>query len=255
MVTQPLCSQYCAKSSPAHLACAISFSWCGNTRSSPPQWMSNAAPEVELGHRRAFEVPARTAAAPRRRPRRLARLLGLPQREVARDRACLRPRSRPGARRRACARTALPYSRVAADVEVDVPARGVRVAVVDEALHHLDHLRDVAGGPRLDGRRQHAQLVDRPSEGPLERRGPLPPRPARLGGLVQDLVFDVRDVADERDVVVVGEQPAPQHVECDAAAYVADMGVALHRGATQVHRCVSRGQRNEVTQGPRLGVE
>ncbi len=24
--------------------CAISFSWCGNVRSSPPPWMSNSAP-------------------------------------------------------------------------------------------------------------------------------------------------------------------------------------------------------------------
>lgn len=44
MVTQALCTQYLANSSPKALACAISFSWCGKIRSSPPPWMSNAGP-------------------------------------------------------------------------------------------------------------------------------------------------------------------------------------------------------------------
>ena len=44
IVTQPLCIQYCANPSPAALDCARSFSWCGNTRSSPPPWMSNVGP-------------------------------------------------------------------------------------------------------------------------------------------------------------------------------------------------------------------
>jgi hypothetical protein len=42
--TSPLCSQYLAKPYPAPRACAISFSWCGNTRSSPPPWMSKVSP-------------------------------------------------------------------------------------------------------------------------------------------------------------------------------------------------------------------
>src|SRR6478736_2400727 len=43
-VTQPLCTQYFAKSSPKALAWAISFSWCGKIRSMPPPWMSKALP-------------------------------------------------------------------------------------------------------------------------------------------------------------------------------------------------------------------
>lgn len=44
MVTQPLCTQYLANSSPYALAWAISFSWCGKIRSMPPPWMSKAEP-------------------------------------------------------------------------------------------------------------------------------------------------------------------------------------------------------------------
>ncbi len=44
MVTQPLCTQYRANSSPKPRAWAISFSWCGKIRSMPPPWMSKAAP-------------------------------------------------------------------------------------------------------------------------------------------------------------------------------------------------------------------
>lgn len=44
IVTQALCTQYCAKSSPKALAWAISFSWCGKIRSMPPPWMSKAVP-------------------------------------------------------------------------------------------------------------------------------------------------------------------------------------------------------------------
>ena len=42
--TRPLCSQYRANPSPADRDWAISFSWCGKIRSSPPPWMSNVAP-------------------------------------------------------------------------------------------------------------------------------------------------------------------------------------------------------------------
>lgn len=44
MVTQALCTQYCANASPKALAWAISFSWCGKIRSRPPPWMSKAEP-------------------------------------------------------------------------------------------------------------------------------------------------------------------------------------------------------------------
>ena len=44
VVIQALCIQYVANGCPAARDCACSFSWCGNCRSMPPPWMSNAAP-------------------------------------------------------------------------------------------------------------------------------------------------------------------------------------------------------------------
>src|SRR6187200_3568327 len=43
---KPLCIQKFAItfSSNAQQVCAISFSWCGNTRSMPPPWMSKVSP-------------------------------------------------------------------------------------------------------------------------------------------------------------------------------------------------------------------
>ena len=45
-VSMPLCSQNRAKVRPpwAHSLWAISFSWCGNCRSTPPAWMSMVSP-------------------------------------------------------------------------------------------------------------------------------------------------------------------------------------------------------------------
>ena len=45
MFRKPLCSQYFAKPGPlAPTLWAISFSWCGNSRSMPPPWMSKVSP-------------------------------------------------------------------------------------------------------------------------------------------------------------------------------------------------------------------
>jgi hypothetical protein len=50
----------------------------------PPPWMSKLLAEQLRRHRRAFDVPAGPAPAPRRFPRRLAGLGRLPQHEVER---------------------------------------------------------------------------------------------------------------------------------------------------------------------------
>ncbi len=45
--TIPLCIQMRASGSPRPASvCAISFSWCGNTRSEPPPWMSKSSPRI-----------------------------------------------------------------------------------------------------------------------------------------------------------------------------------------------------------------
>ena len=44
--SMPLCIQIRANGRPTARDCAISFSWCGNTRSSPPPWIKNSGPSV-----------------------------------------------------------------------------------------------------------------------------------------------------------------------------------------------------------------
>src|SRR6185312_3103289 len=109
------------------------------------------------------------------------------------------------------------------DVEVDVAgpvAGGVSVTALDQPLDQLDHLRDVAGRTRLvrgledvDGRVGGVELA-------LEVVRVLPPRPAGLGRLREDLVVDVGHVADVRDLIAAAHQPPPQHVESDLRAHV-----------------------------------
>jgi hypothetical protein len=144
--------------------------------------------------------------------------------------------------------------RQAQHIEIHVAVRGIGMVLVDQPLYELDHLGDVSGGAGFGRRRQHTQRVIGRGERALERGSPLPPRPAGVGGLVEDLVVDVGDVADEGDVVAVGGQPATQHVEGDAAANVPDMGQALHRRTAQVDGGVPWAQRHEFTYGTSHGV-
>ena len=141
---------------------------------------------------------------------------------------------------------------VAQHVEVDVaaaPYTWVGAAHLDQPLDQLHHLRDVAGSPRFDRRREDAQRVVGGGERALEGRGPFPPRPVSRSGLVQDLVVDIGDVADERDVTAARRQPASQDVEGHPAAHVTDVGQTLHGGAAQVDGDVAGPQRHEITHG------
>ena len=82
----PLCIQTRASGRPrAASVWAISFSWCGKTRSDPAAVDLEVDAEDLLGHRRALDVPARPPLAPGRRPARVLALLArLPEREVLR---------------------------------------------------------------------------------------------------------------------------------------------------------------------------
>ena len=164
--------------------------------------------EVLLRHRGALDVPAGTARAPRRRPGgggRLGLLLpALPEREVAR--VALAARVGVAGRLHVVDLLVreLAVLRPRAHVEVDVAGAvlgGVRVAAHDQLGDQLDHLRGVAGGAGLVRRRQHVDRGQRLVELAVHGVGDVEPRPALLLGLGQDLVVDVGDVADERDVV------------------------------------------------------
>src|SRR5215510_5041277 len=71
---KPLCIQVLAMTGvwKAQRDCAISFSWCGNTRSMPPPWMSKVWP-------RCFHDIAEHSMC---QPGRPARLRRLPQHEI-----------------------------------------------------------------------------------------------------------------------------------------------------------------------------
>jgi hypothetical protein len=134
--------------------CAISFSWCGKTRSSPPPWMSKVSPRLAR-HRGALDVPAGAAGAPRAVPGGLAGLAAFHSAKSAGSR--------------------LPLSVVAAAQLVDLlPGqlavlgegldarttrcrRPVGVAAVDQRLDHREDLGDVLAHPRLQVGRQQAE--------------------------------------------------------------------------------------------------
>ena len=164
-------------------------------------------PDAEqlLGHRRALDVPARAPAAPGRVPGGvLALLRGLPEREVHRvllevralDALALVHRVERAVRE-------LAVVLVAAHAEVDVAARRIGAAVVDQRLDQLDDRPDRRAGERLVVGPAEPQAVGVGEVrrghllGELRARDPQRPR-----GVV-DLVVDVGDVRDQRDRVAL----------------------------------------------------
>ena len=141
-----------------------------------------------------------------------------------------------------------------AHVEVDVAAGRVRVVAVDQPPHQRDHLGDVPGRPGLVRRRQAAQRVVRPGEGALVAHGQLPVRDVLVAGVVDDLVVDVGDVADEGDDVAAVLEPAAQHVEGEPGADVPDVRRGLDGGAAQVDADPAGDERHEVAHRPGGGV-
>src|SRR5690606_35672465 len=141
-----------------------------------------------------------------------------------------------------------------APVGAAVAARCVRVALVDEAGHELDHLGDVPGGPRLDGGRQAAERVVRPREVPVVALGDDEPGHAFLGGHANDLVVDVGDVPAEPHVISEVRQPAPKHVEINARPDMSDVWRSLHGGTAQVYRHSAWFDRYEFADRTRAGV-
>jgi hypothetical protein len=210
--------------------------------------------QVLVRHRRALQVPAGAAAAPRGLPVGLARLGRLPHREVARV-AFAGDAVLGGLAQVVDVLVGqLEIVRVRAHVEVDAAVGLVRVTALDQPAHHLDHLGDVAGRPRFVRRREAAECAVAVVERALVLVADRPPRAALVTGLGDDLVVDVRDVADERDVVAAVFEPAAEDVEVQARADVADVRGGLHGGTTEVDRDTARCERGEVANLPGAGV-
>ena len=217
--------------------------------------------EVLAGHRRALDVPAGATRTPGGRPGRCLRLglllPPLPEREVAGVALAARVGVGRGLHVVDALAGQLAVGRPRQHVEVDVAGpvvRGVRVATPDQLADQLDHLRDVTGGGRFVGRRQHVERGVRPVELAAHDVGEVVPGPALLGGLQQDLVVDVGDVADEVDLVAAGDQPSPQHVEVHRGAHVTDVGLRLHGEAAHVDARPTLLEGDEVAHLPRGGV-
>ncbi len=200
MRTKAWCSQWRTNGTPAAPSdCAISFSWCGKIRSSPPPWRSNGWPRYLIAHRRALDVPARTPRTPRALPRRLARLRGLPEREVERVALALvdldaRARHHvvePALRELAVARELT-------DGEVDVAVRRVGEAALLELPRSARASRRCARwrAARASGATQPSPMTSSlkgadVALGELARGDPL------LLRALDDLVVDVGEVAHE----------------------------------------------------------
>ncbi len=208
--------------------------------------------EVLLGHRRALDVPARAAASPRRLPPRvLARLRRLPEREVTRvllQVARLLRDHVVEVRAREDAVLGEPR-----DAEVDVAARLVREAAVDELLDQRHDLGDRLGGERLRVRPSEAERTG-VLEVPL-RRGAreLGARDSLAARRVVDLVVHVRHVLDERDVVPLEREPASKPEEDDVRSRVPDVDPLVDGRAADVH-ADRPWRRRKLLLGPRERV-
>ena len=219
-------------------------------------------PEILARHRRALQVPARTPEAVWRGPGRARRLTGLralPQGKVARvvlaSGVCILGRRHvlePLVGQ-------LAIRGPGADIEIHVCGAiggGIGMPLLDQHPHQLDHLRDVAGGTRLIGRRQHAQGLERRARQPLVAIGQGEPVLAAGCGLGEDLVVDIGDIAHQRHgIPMPAHQPAPQDVEGDGEADVSDVRRSLRGQATDIDADLAWRHGHEVTQLTVGGIE
>ena len=224
--------------------------------------MSKLRAEVPLRHRRAFDVPARSAVSPRTRPRcrfRLVVFAALPQREIAGVTLGARVGVGGGLHVVDALTCELAVGRPALHVEVDVAglvAGDVGVPGVDESADEVLHLRDARRRTRLVGGRPHAQRRVARGELELEPVGQCPPLLRTAFGLRgrridEDLVVDVGHVAHEGHVVATMREPAAKDVVDERRPQVPDVRRRLHRGSADVHADRAIGDGAEVTE--RLG--
>ena len=144
---------------------------------------------------------------------------------------------------------------VFAHVEVDAPVAHVGEARVEDFLHQLDLLDDVARGMGLDAGGQHpegfhGQVV---AVGVVlcHLHGLQLLQTGFLGNLVLAFVGIVFQMAHVGDIAHIAHfipyvaQVAEEDVEGDGGAGMTQMGVAVHRGAAHIHAHISGRQRLE----------
>ena len=216
-----------------------------------------AVAEQFARHRRAFDVPARTAPAPRAVPSRKIGARRLPQDEVHRillERRHLDAGARDhvvdGAPREAA------VFRIGAHAEQHMALGLVGMAARDQRRDHLHHLRNVvrrAGRVvRLEGAEQR-HVLDEPPLGLFGDLRDLPPRLPRPG---VDLVVHVGEVAHIGDAfwAVDAAQKPVQRVEHHHGPGVAEMCPVVDGRTADVHAHVVRIEGIERLLAPRLRV-
>ena len=122
------------------------------------------------------------------------------------------------------------------------------MARINNALHVLHHLSNVARRPRLQRRRTHTQLAISPVKSTLMSSRPLPPRATIFCSLRQDLVINVGDIAHERDVKTLVLKPITHNIERHATTQMPNMRHRLHRRTTQIHRRMAGAQRFKIAE-------
>ncbi len=133
------------------------------------------------------------------------------------------------------------------DLEVHALALDhVRVAVGDQLCDQRNHLVDPLGGARFVVGAEDVEAVEGTAKGALELGDQRGLGGAVIAGASDDLVLDVGDVAD----VVHGEaapcEVAPDRVERDLLAAVAQVRHLVGSRAADVHRHASFDARHEV---------
>ena len=212
-------------------------------------------PQILAGHGGTFDMPTGKALAPGTGPLHIpARLRGFPQGKI------------PGIAFQGVGFGPHPFQQIAAEVagqaavlgklrhrKIDIAAGLVCVALGQQPPHHINHLRDVLRSPGIDVGRQD---VD-PGLVPMKAVG------VELGDFLNGLAlgqggqnhlvaagFDqflahmphVGDVLDLIDRHAAGFQRPPNPVGHHIGAEVADMGVAIDRGAAGIHPGLARLQ-------------
>ena len=120
-------------------------------------------------------------------------------------------------------------------MEVDIAFGLVGDLIIDHRLDHLDDLGDFLGGPGIEVRGKDVEslhLFEVEADVPL---GKLVNRFTLLGGAVDHLVVNVREVFDELDLVAAEFEVAPEDVEYDRPHGMSDVGLGVGREAADVH--------------------
>ena len=204
--------------------------------------------QVLHAHRRALDVPARASLAPGRIPRRLARLLRLPEREVHRVALVgVGVDARAGLQVVKVLPAELAVGGEGLRVVVDVAVvAGVGEALGLQLLDQVDDLGDMLRRLGVDGRPLDAQRVRVRVVFLDEALAQLLDGGALLVGAADHLVIDVGEVLHEGDLIALVLQIAAKRVEDDRRARVADVNIVVDRRSAGVNRDLSRGDRHKL---------